>query len=41
LAKYIVIEEDGEIIGYGGVWYVMDEGHITNVAIHPNHRKKV
>jgi len=40
LAKYILIEEDGEIIGYGGVWYVMDEGHITNVAIHPNHRKK-
>ncbi|MCH4889260.1 ribosomal-protein-alanine N-acetyltransferase [Acidaminobacter sp. JC074] len=40
LAKYIVIEEEGEIIGYGGVWYIMDEGHITNVAIHPEHRKK-
>ncbi|MBI9011275.1 MAG: ribosomal protein S18-alanine N-acetyltransferase [Clostridiales bacterium] len=40
LAHYIVIEEDNEIIGYGGVWYIMDEGHITNVAIHPEHRKK-
>lgn len=40
LAHYIVIEENDEIIGYGGVWYIMDEGHITNVAIHPEHRKK-
>lgn len=40
LAHYIVIEEDNQIIGYGGVWYIMDEGHITNVAIHPQHRKR-
>lgn len=40
LAHYIVLEEDNEIIGYGGIWYVVDEGHITNVAIHPEHRKK-
>jgi len=40
LAHYIVIEEDDQIIGYGGVWYIMDEGHITNVAIHPEHRKR-
>lgn len=40
LARYIVIEEDGTIIGYGGVWYIMDEGHITNVAIHPEYRKR-
>jgi len=40
LAHYIVIEENNEIVGYGGVWYIMDEGHITNVAIHPEHRKK-
>jgi len=40
LAHYIVIEENDKIIGYGGVWYIMDEGHITNVAIHPEHRKK-
>lgn len=40
LAHYIVIEEGNEIIGYGGVWYIIDEGHITNVAIHPAHRNK-
>lgn len=40
LANYLVIEENDAIIGYGGTWYVMDEGHITNIAVHPEHRKK-
>lgn len=40
LAHYLVIEEADEIIAYGGVWYIYDEGHITNIAVHPNHRKK-
>lgn len=40
LASYLVIEEQGQVVGYCGVWYVMDEGHITNVAVHPEHRKK-
>jgi len=33
-AYYIVLENgDGEIIGYGGMWTIMDEAHITNIAI--------
>lgn len=28
----------GRIIGYIGVWLVHDEGHITNVAVHPDFR---
>lgn len=40
LAHYIVLEIDSQIVGYGGVWYVMDEGHITNVAIDSNYRKQ-
>ncbi|MCK8059440.1 MULTISPECIES: ribosomal protein S18-alanine N-acetyltransferase [unclassified Fusibacter] len=39
LARYMVIEVDGVIVGYAGYWHVMDEGHITNVAIHPAFRK--
>lgn len=27
-------------IGYIGMWVVFNEGHITNVAIHPNYRRK-
>ncbi|KNY27140.1 ribosomal protein S18-alanine N-acetyltransferase [Pseudobacteroides cellulosolvens] len=30
---------EGKAIGYGGMWQVFDEGHITNIAIHPEFRK--
>lgn len=33
LAKYLLLEIQGELVGYGGVWLVLDEGHITNIAI--------
>ena len=37
---YLVAEaEDGKIIGYAGSWLVLDEGQITNIAIHPNYRR--
>lgn len=39
-AKYIVAESDGKIVGYGGFWIVADEGHITNIAVHPDYRSK-
>jgi ribosomal-protein-alanine N-acetyltransferase len=37
-ALYLVAETDGLVIGYAGMWVIMDEGHITNVAVHPEHR---
>jgi [ribosomal protein S18]-alanine N-acetyltransferase len=37
-AVYIVLEEDAQVIGYCGVWVVVDEGHITNIAILPEYR---
>jgi [ribosomal protein S18]-alanine N-acetyltransferase len=37
-ATYIVLEEDHKIIGYCGVWIVVDEAHVTNVAILPDYR---
>ncbi|WP_434092488.1 ribosomal protein S18-alanine N-acetyltransferase [Rossellomorea marisflavi] len=40
LSMYIVIEDEGQIAGYCGVWIVVDEAHITNVAILPSHRGK-
>lgn len=33
-ANYIVAKSEGRVIGYGGVWVVLDEAHITNVAVH-------
>ncbi|SHK62580.1 ribosomal protein S18-alanine N-acetyltransferase [Tepidibacter formicigenes] len=38
LARYIVIEKDTNIVAYGGIWLIIDEGHITNIAVHPNYR---
>lgn len=32
-AKYTVMELDGAIIGYGGMWTIMDEAHVTNIAV--------
>ncbi|ALC92994.1 alanine acetyltransferase [Bacillus sp. FJAT-18017] len=37
-AVYIILEEKGEPIGYCGVWIVVDEAHITNIAILPQYR---
>ena len=31
---------DGRLAGYGGFWLIMDEAHLSNVAIHPDHRRK-
>ena len=35
---YLVVEKDGRIIGYGGMWIIFDEAHITNVCILPEYR---
>lgn len=40
LAIYIVLKLDQEVVGYGGMWHVITEGHITNVAIKKEHRGK-
>jgi ribosomal-protein-alanine N-acetyltransferase len=37
-AVYIVLEENNKIIGYCGTWVVIDEAHITNVAVLPEYR---
>ncbi len=37
-AHYLVIETAEEIIGYCGLWVVVDEAQITNIAIYPAYR---
>jgi len=39
IAVYFVAISGGKIIGYGGVWTIFDEGHITNIAVHPEFRR--
>ena len=38
VAHYYVAEEEGRVIGYGGMWLLFDEAHITNIAIAPEAR---
>ncbi|MGE5654047.1 MAG: ribosomal protein S18-alanine N-acetyltransferase [Bacillota bacterium] len=37
-AYYMVADVDGAVVAYAGVWVVLEEGHITNVAVHPKFR---
>jgi ribosomal-protein-alanine acetyltransferase len=37
-AVYLVLEDEGMVIGYCGVWIVIDEAHITNIALLPEYR---
>ena len=32
-SRYLVASHIGKIVGYAGVWIVLDEGHITNIAV--------
>ena len=38
-AYYYVAKLDGKIVGYIGAWFILDEAHITNVAVHPSSRR--
>lgn len=44
MALYLVAElsEEGEkkVCGYAGVWNIVGEGHITNVAVSPEYRRR-
>lgn len=37
-ARYMVLKEDGVPVAYAGVWFVLDEGHITNIAVRADKR---
>jgi [ribosomal protein S18]-alanine N-acetyltransferase len=39
-ARYLVGICDGQVAGYVGYWAILDEGHITNVAVHPMMRRR-
>ena len=32
--------EDGQVVGYAGLYQVLDEGDITNIAVLPSAREK-
>ncbi|AFS77349.1 ribosomal-protein-alanine acetyltransferase RimI [Gottschalkia acidurici 9a] len=40
LAVYVVAKDDDRVVAYGGVWLIIDEGHVTNIAVHTQYRGK-
>lgn len=39
-ARCWVMREDGSVVGYVCLWEIADELHITNIAVHPSHRRR-
>ena len=33
VARYLVAEAEGRVVGFAGAWIILDESHITNVAV--------
>ncbi len=40
MARYLVLEHDGLILGFAGLWLMLDEAHVVTVAVTPEHRGK-
>ncbi|MFW5698171.1 MAG: ribosomal protein S18-alanine N-acetyltransferase [Fimbriimonadaceae bacterium] len=36
---FLVAKDEGEIVGYGGLWLIVDEAHVINVVTHPDKRR--
>lgn len=37
-AQYLIVEVNQKVVGYCGVWIIIDEAHITNIALLPEYR---
>ena len=38
MAHYVGYVDEDRFLGYGGFWLIFDEGHISNIAVHPDYR---
>jgi ribosomal-protein-alanine N-acetyltransferase len=38
LAHYFVGRLDGTIVAYGGIWVILEDSHVTTIAVHPDFR---
>ena len=39
-AYYTVALLGQKVVGYCGMWVILDEAHVTTIAAHPNHRNR-
>lgn len=40
LAHYFVGRAGGKLVAYGGIWVILEDSHITTIAVHPDARGK-
>lgn len=40
LACYLVAREFNRNVGYAGMWVILDEAHVTTIAVDPLHRRR-
>jgi [ribosomal protein S18]-alanine N-acetyltransferase len=38
LAHYFVGRLDDQIVAYGGIWVILEDSHVTTIAVHPDQR---
>ncbi len=39
LACYLVARVMQQLVGYAGMWVILDEAHVTTIAVDPGHRR--
>ncbi len=39
-SSFFVADDNGELAGYIGAYFVLDEGYITNIAVLPEYRRR-
>ncbi len=40
LASYLVVRAADTVVGFGGLWMMVDEAHVTTFAVHPEWRRQ-
>jgi ribosomal-protein-alanine N-acetyltransferase len=40
VACYLVARRGGEIVGYAGMWVILEEAHVTTIAVDPSCRRR-
>jgi ribosomal-protein-alanine acetyltransferase len=39
-SKYIVAKENGLVVGFAGLWFSVDDAHITNIVVRKSYRQQ-
>ena len=41
VSRWLVLDDgEGRVLAYAGLWLVIDEAHVLNVAVHPNAQRQ-